>query len=39
MHAAILQFFAFLLFGANILQICKNDYASKLAEMEKTRIL
>jgi hypothetical protein len=35
MCAANLQFCAFLLFGANNLQIRKNDYASRLAEMEK----
>jgi hypothetical protein len=39
MRAANLQFCAFLLFGANDLQIRKNDYASRLAEMEKVRIL
>ncbi len=35
MRAAILQFCAFLLFGANNSQTRKNDYASRFAEMEK----
>jgi hypothetical protein len=36
MHAVNLRFCAFSLFGANNLQIRKNDYASRLAEiMEK----
>ncbi len=39
MHAANLCFCAFLLFDANDPQICKNDYASRLAAMKKTRIL
>jgi hypothetical protein len=33
MHAANLQFCAFLLFGANDSHIHKNDYASRLAEI------
>jgi hypothetical protein len=33
MHAANLQFCSFLLFGANVLQIRKNDCASRLAEI------
>ncbi len=35
MHAAILRFCAFWLFGANDLQTHKNDYASRFAEMKK----
>jgi hypothetical protein len=35
-HAVNLQFCAFLLFGANDLQICKNDDVSRLTEMEKS---
>jgi hypothetical protein len=33
MHARNLQFCAFLLFGANNLQIRKKDYASRIAEI------
>jgi hypothetical protein len=39
MHAAILRFCAFWLFGANDPQTRKNDYASRFAEMKKMRIL